>query len=66
MIIYSDIIWKFENKSVTLSSKNKMANIYMYDYGDNKRKAKIRNTSMLVDLSFGAAHKKQNDHRTVP
>ena len=39
-----------------------MANIYMYDYGDNKRKAKIRNTSMLVDLSFGAAHKKQNDH----
>ena len=43
-----------------------MANIYMYDYGDNKRKAKIRNTSMLVDLSFGAAHKKQNDHRTVP
>ena len=36
-----------------------MTNIYMYDYGDNKRKAKIRNTSMLVDLSFGAAHKKQ-------
>ena len=43
-----------------------MVNIYMYDYGENKRKAKIRNPSMLVDLAFGAAHKKQNDHRTVP
>ena len=39
-----------------------MTNIYMYDYDDNKRKAEIRNPLMLVDLSFGAAHKKQNDH----
>ena len=38
----------------------------MYDYGDNKRKAKICNPLILANLSFGAAHKKQNDHRTVP